>query len=488
MRRMLLARRGSTLVPPDPPDGGGGETPSDPNLWLGWPATSDPILQSFRPHGRRVAVRSVGIPGATNADLNEAATASKVAATEFGLGGKGFWDGAGPDYRYDVLIGPGTYNGSMGGGQWGCYIGTTGDPEDVILQADDGSNGVLHSFGPQYLEGLTLRAYTSDGDESPKYPWHITGGPVTIAANCVFDVSDAIDGGGNRTAGVVGKDSSVLTIFYRCTFRATPGVADGFNMHGAPTPGDLAETAIFLDCTTEGVASIGSTGNVSSTGDLARLYVIGLTHDEHLVEIGADANAEVYTDTDLPVGGSPAAVFRDVTDWAEVVDGLLPELAAYYYPSALPEPSPVDQTIPVDDASPMAPVPGRTYFVRIRQEEALRARASGFTCTVAAGEYGIAILPADTPYVRDEPVKRDLVDPGSLLTVGTVVHENFYAYTRYPGDNGIWVKVAFDNAAARVLGSASLPGLTDCAYSDDGTTLVTVSEGTPHPIVFVRGN
>lgn len=36
------------------------------------------------------------------------------------------------------------------------------------------------------------------------------------------------------------------------------------------------------------------------------------------------------------------------------------------------------------------------------------------------------------------------------------------------------------------LASASLPGLTDCYWSDDGTTWTKATAGTPFPIAHVR--
>ena len=65
--------------------------------------------------------------------------------------------------------------------------------------------------------------------------------------------------------------------------------------------------------------------------------------------------------------------------------------------------------------------------------------------------------------------------------------QHYYAYTRYPGDHGFWVQFAADNASLRVEGSAELPGLTDCYYTDDGTTLTQVNAGTRFPVLRLRG-
>lgn len=478
------------VVPTDPPDNGGGGTDPEPpgSLWAGWPSSSDTTLLSLRPHGRRYGIATVAPTGADFTTVGAGSSEARAEALNAASAGSLSWDGIGPDYRNDVLIGPGTYNEGLGGGDWACYVGTTGNPADVILQADGGGGGVIHSFGSQYLEALTLRAYSSDGDLSPKYPWHITGGPVTIAQRCIFDTRGAVDGvstGGNRTAGLVGKDSSTLTAFYDCTFKATPGTADGFNMHGEATMRDLPETALFIKCTTEGVASIGSTGNLSLTGQKSRLYVIGLVHDEHLTEITADANTDVYTDSDLPVTGA-AAVYRGVTTWPTIVDGLLPELADFYYPSSLGD-EPVDWQPTVPDAAPMAPVVGRTYITRVDPDIAMRVTHSGFTATTAAGNYGIVHRVADTAYVTAEPVTAEnLAGGGWGVALGKNAWAHPYAFTRYPGNNGFWVKVAWTDATVRVTGSAALPGIIDCYYTDDGTTLVPVAEGTPHPVPFVR--
>jgi hypothetical protein len=193
----------------------------------------------------------------------------------------------------------------------------------------------------------------------------------------------------------------------------------------------------------------------------------------------------VYTDTDLPVVGNPVAVNRNTTALPNIVDGSLPEINAVYYPSALTDTTPADYyAAAVTDAAPMAPVPGRMYLTRVPLPEAQRIQRVGFTCTTAAGSYGAHLEPADTAYVRDADPSLSLPGTGTALAVGANSYQHYYAYTRYPGDNGIWAKVRFDNAAARVTGSAQLPGLAECAYTDDGVTLVPVTAGTPHPLVW----
>jgi hypothetical protein len=50
----------------------------------------------------------------------------------------------------------------------------------------------------------------------------------------------------------------------------------------------------------------------------------------------------------------------------------------------------------------------------------------------------------------------------------------------------MWVGVKFTDSACTVEGSASLPGLHDCYYSDnDGATMVKATAGTPFPIAHV---
>lgn len=489
IRRLLLTGK-QPLQIPAPPDGGGGG-PIDPGptnpLYPGWPATTDTFLESIRPKGRRIITTSVGIPGAAYTTVAAAATAAANAVNADGLDGGLYWDGAGPDYRNDVLIGPAIYNEEGGGGQWNCYVGTSGDPTNTVLQFGGDSGGTLHTFGSIYLENLTIKAYSVDGDVSPKYPWHITGGPITIAANCIFDVRGAVSGvsavGGNRTAGLVGKDSSVLTIFYKCKFIGDPAAGiTGFNMHGGSTPGRWPETCIFLDCETENISGIGSTGNLSLTGERSKLYVINLTHDGLLGEISSDANTDVFTNTSLALTGGTTITYG-VNEPPALVNGMLPELDAFFYPSAIGEQG--DQSVTVTDAAPMSPVANRQYYVKIRLTEAQRIQVAGYVCSFADGNYGISLEPVDTPYELDKLPSLDLLGTSVPLALGRVASQHYYAYTRYPGDNGIWVKVRFNSATAQIMGSAQLPGLTDCFYTDDGVSLNAVTAGTPHPLLFI---
>ena len=476
-RRTLLAAAGSSVgTIPDPPDGGGGD-PDPPGTT--WPTTTDPVLLAMRPTGRVVA-SGVATDATTYNALSES-TADAV-STE-GQTGYLYWDYSGPDYRTTLFLQPGaTYPGG-GAFDWRAIVGTSATTR-ALMERRDNSGGVIHSFGSMYLENLTLRPLTTTDNSAPKYPWHMTGGKMYIAANCAFDLSqieaDTIEGG-SGIAGWIGTDgdSAMTIVLYKCDFISGPK-ANTLNIHDGGPP-EHPMTLIFVDCT--GLDSLGLVcpGGPSSDGEKNKLYVI----DTPCASLWADDDGEVYTDGDAPAAsGSTGTINRGVTTWPIPDGGLSEHWQDYFYPSSVG--GTYTYTPTVSDAAPFQPVVGRTYYTRLRPDRAGRWTHSGVTGTTAAGQYVSRHQPADTPYARDEDPTIELVYPDTTLAVGTNAMKAYFAYSRYPGDNGFWIKQSFSSASARVTGSAMLAGITDCAYTDDGTTLVPVAAGTPHPLPFIR--
>lgn len=476
-RRSLLAATGRAPVIPDPPDGGGGDP--DPT---GWPTTTDPVVLAMRPTGRLVASGT-----ATDTATRDALASSLAAAVDADAqAGFLYWDGIGPDYRTELFVQPGTYAGG-GNSSWRAIVGTDTN-QRTVLASSVANGGVIHSFGSHYMENLHLTAQTNGSNTAPKYPWHITGGEMNIAANCTFDLSqiepDTVTGG-EGIAGWVGADgdAGMTIVFYGCHFEPGP-LMNTLNLHG-PATGDLRlpMTTIFVNCTGLNGVEIYCPGGVATAGGGSRLYVINTP----VAGLGADTGCHVYTNSAAPaMTANAGTIHRDVTTWP-IPDGGLSDLwSDYFYPSSIgDEPTTIAPT--VTDAAPMAPVAGRTYLTRVRLPSALHVNVSGVTITTAAGQVRQFHFPADTPYAVDEaPSPAHPTTNPETVTMGQMPWTHYYAYTRYPGGNGIWHKVQFTNASARVTGSAQLAGLTDCYYTDDGTTLVPVAAGTPHPVPFIR--
>jgi hypothetical protein len=275
-RRMLLI--GSAFVPTDPPP----VDPEDPDPPSSlYPTTSDPIILDARPSGRIIASLTVNTTnpemGTNYHTIGDAVEAAKVlqdaeiqqtslAPGEFSTLGSP----KGPDYGVDIFVSPGTYTESIGNDGWINLVGTTGDPDDVIIESNITGSGTLHAFGPTYLEGITFKALPNGGtpDTGPKYPIHITtGGPGSvIAVNCKFLSTNP---GG---AGSAGADSGndLLIYFYQCEFsHLTTGL---MNLHGGPS-NDSPVTLIWEDCVNNGDFSYSQSGSatdevwlLSSTG------------------------------------------------------------------------------------------------------------------------------------------------------------------------------------------------------------------------------
>lgn len=479
-RRLLLSgRTADPVVIPDPLPGDGGGGDPDPGGGTGWPATTDPVLLALRPAGN---VAASGTVTDTESFFNESdrQIAAIVAQTQAGYG---FWDYGGPDYRTAIFMQPGnTYPGG-GSYDWRSLVGT--DPDNrSVMERRDNSGGVIHSFSSLYLENLHLRPLTTAGKSAPKYPWHITGGKMCIAASCAFDLSaiepDTIEGG-DGIAGWIGADgdSAMTIVLYKCDFIPGP-LANTLNIHDGGPP-EHPMTLIFVECTGLDGVEVFCPGGPSEDGQKNRLYVI----DTPVAALGCDTDGEVFTNGSAPaMVASTGTIHRGVTDWPIPAGGVSEFWADYYYPSSIG--TTYTYTPTVADAAPFQPVPGRTYFTRLRPDRAGRYTHSGVTATTPAGQWKIQHGPADTAYERDVPISATTLTPDTPVTAGINEWRGYYAYSRYPGDNGFWTYVAFSSASARITGSAELAGLTDCFYSDDGATLVPVAAGTPHPLPFIR--
>lgn len=475
LRMLAAASSGVPIVDP-PPD------PEPPTS--GWPSTADATLLALRPSGRVVA----SAEATDSATRDTAATALLNAVYADARTGFGYWDGIGPDYRTDLFLVPGnTYTGG-GNSDWRAIVGTN-PATRTLIEARNNSGGVIHSFGSIYMENLHLRPLTTVEKSAPKYPWHITGGEMCVAARCTFDLSaieaDTIQGG-NGIAGWVGADGKqgMTIIFYKCDFIAGP-IANTLNIHGQGSTEDNPMTLAFIDCTGLNSVEVFTPGaDVTASGERNRFYIINTP----MSKIGGNANTDIYTDGAAPAMALNAAtITRGTTAW-DVPEGGLSDLwADYYYPSSIGV-APIKLTPTVSDAAPMQPVAGRTYITRIRNTTAMRVTHSGVTVTTAGGQVSYTHIPADSPYLRNEAASpaHPTLDP-LTVTSGDMTWKAYYAYSRYPGDNGFWHKVRFTGSSAvRVTGSAQLAGLTDCYYSDDGVTLVPVAAGTPHPLPFIK--
>lgn len=472
---LLAGTTGSIVVPPvDPP------APT-----TGWPTTTDPVVLAMRPTGRTVTEGRATDDATAATESTRQVNAIQADARPDGFG---YWDMAGPDYRTTLFYAPGTYSGSAPS-DWRALVGENPSSRSLIAKRDN-SGGVVHSFGSLYMENLHLQGLTTTDHFTPKYPWHMTGGQMCIAANCTFDnsaVTSDVTTGDGGIAGWLGADgtSGMTIILYKCNFVA--GVrGNGLNIHGPSGAMSKPMTLVFVDCTGLDTVEILAPGILASNGQPSRMYVINTP----MAKIGAGPGCYVYTNgTAAAHPGNEGTIVRSTTTWPVPTGGIDTPWSSYYYPSKIGTGT-YDSTHTVTDAAPFQPVVGRTYFTRIRLDQAMHVTHAGVYVTTAAGRLGVSTQPATTPYLADEvpnaaaPVTVGANSADAVL--GTQAIKQYNAYSRYPGDNGIWVKCAFSSSSVRVSGSSQIAGMTDCAYSDDGTTLVPVTAGTPHPRMFIR--
>lgn len=478
-RRLLLAAGGGASTPPaDPGDGGGVE----------FPATTDPTLLALRPTGMRNLAAVTATPGADMSTLIDTITDAQEAQFETPYGAFG------PDHSGVLLLPPGEYVGGFGTGQWLAVVGTTGNPEDVVIHSDTiQADGVMHPFSPVYIEGVTLKgSWNPSLDQSPKYAAHIAGSQRTTFANVIFDVSEAhISSAVDSTwgcAGTVGMDGApgISLTFYRCTFLDVTGEGRlGMNLHGGPA-GDTPAVVAFIDCTIpKGIGYNGPGGPVDD-----KVYVIGGTVGGSF-QVGGGVH--VYTDHDNTVTGA-AGTTRGVTTWPTPTSrGLSALWLDYYYPSSLATLGTTVVRASVADAAPMTPVAGRTYYCPVPVASAVHLNRWGLYVRSGAGKaWGWLPQPDPgiyfgSPFPRDEP-EVSAFPINVTLTAGEMLNPYFYSWVLYPatsaGGNRAWFHFKIpDTTGVTIDGSAMLPGLHDCYYSDDnGVTLVKATAGTPFPL------
>lgn len=447
--------------------------PTDPPSQ--WPATTDATLLALRPGGRTLITRRVGGSGATDATIAAACDAVK-AAQDGQPGYLNLTEFVGPDHLGAVLLAPGTLNEVSGTGAYVALVGTDPAARTIIESTSQAADGILHPYGSFYAENLHLRPLTNPVDNSaPKYCIHLGPGQMSTIANSTLDLSGIAAGtltGAAGIAGWVGADGTTgqWITFYQCDFIGSTGVpgANGFNLHGH-------DVTVFDGCT-----GLDSTElHVPSPGTL---YVLNTP----CAGVKGQAGDHIYVTPGTTVLPGNAATIHEATSWPiPAAHGLPSDWDAYYYPSAIGTGAIHD--IAVTDAAAMAPVPGRTYVMRVPITSANRVTHARVNITTAAGQIALYHSPADTPYERNLPAPPASLAPATAATAGIMERQHYYAYTRYPGDHGFWVQFAADNASLRVEGSAELPGLTDCYYTDDGTTLTQVNAGTRFPVLRLRG-
>lgn len=492
MSRRLLLGSGAFALPPEPLDPVDPEPPSSL-----WPASTDPTVLALRPTGTQVLVTRTATPGDSIDDHYVAISEEIDSLMETTYGNMG------PDHCGVLFLPPGEYLGGAGTGKWLSIVGTTGNPEDVVIFSDTiAADGVLHPYTPIYLEGVTLKAgYNAALGQSPKYCAHIAGSARSTFANVIFDAADAKPGsaefGNTGTVGADGNVGSVIT-FYRCEFiRSAENVGsyNAMNLHGGPA-GILPMSVAFIDCTMPDGAGFGGGGTADGGHD--ELYVIGGTLGG---TITTSDTTDIYTDhpNDIlnPDGISGVGtIYRDHTDWPrpdpDSGAGLTPVWESYYYPSSLDAPGTTVARAQVTDAAPMTPMAGRTYYCPVPITTALWLNRFGLQVHAGAGK-AVAYRPqpdAGTYYGSIEPGNVPVVESleAGVFGTGQWLAGFYYTWIRFPatsvGGNRLWFHFKTpDPTGVSIDGSAELPGLHDCYYSDDdGTTLVKATAGTPFPL------
>lgn len=247
--------------------------------------------------------------------------------------------GGDPASFYRVRLNPGTYEAATAvetvNGDWVHLVGLGDTPAATVIQSDDQNLGTLYTHSGIYLENLTVRAYSSNDLNGPRYAWHISLGTMVVAKDCVFDIVDAAtatSGGFVGTSGRTGADgdNGMTIIFHGCTFRSNPAkhpTAD--NMHGPVpwTPTAEPMTVAYIDCTFEGAGDIMFEGTGAIDGRNDELYVIGCTGVTSISGVNSSypaerLNTDVFTDDPAVTVTNAASTTRGVTEWPEPVGGL----------------------------------------------------------------------------------------------------------------------------------------------------------------------
>lgn len=494
-RRLLIAPGGTAAAPitPTDPDDGLPDPGGD-----GFPTTTDPIVTLLRPTGVRVTGTATGTPGVPVGNTQGAMYATMEAASLTPYGKEG------PDDSGILYLPPGVYRGGFGTGHWQSIVGLGDTPDDVVIFHDNiTADGVIHPYAPLYVENLTIKAsHDYELDQSPKYCVHIGGSARTTFVNVIFDSTEADTSttdstwGGGATVGMDGSPG-VNLIFYRCEFYPK-GSTVGMNLHGGPL-GTPPSRVSFIDCIApNGVQYSYGAGADNNANPDDELYVIGGTIGGQIV---ASDNVHVYTNLTNQVygaGSTNPTVTRNHTDWPTPTSkGLVDFWLNYYYPSGLEATGTTEIKATVTDTAPMTPVAGRTYYCPIPITETRWFNRFGIHGRSGSGAaFGWKASPDKEIYYgsaqfANEP-HEDLRAP--LTTTGALpagrMLEQYYdrSWVAFPatsyGGNRMWFAFKMPNTTGVTIdGSAQLPGLHDCYYSDDnGTTLVKATAGTPFPL------
>lgn len=482
---MLLAASGAS---------GGGSTPTDPPdipvPLYGWPETTDETLMALRPLGTRVLATRTATPGDYLGDHVEALKDEVEFKAETPYGALG------PEHFAVLFLPAGEYEGGFGSDGWLSIVGMTGNPEDVVIFSDTiRADGVFHPFGATYVEGVTFKAgYNATLQQNPKYPAHIGASPMCTFANVILDATETNTGppgdsswGGGGPIGLDGA-SGMEVVFYRTAFLDCVLLPDrvGSRIHAGP-PGPLPANVSFIECTVP--KGFSYAGQAHETGARDNVYVV----DGDIGRLIEGPDCHVYTNLDNTIPDTALSVTRNHTDWPKPTQrGLVQKWNDYYYPSSLEVRTTVTMQADVDDVAPMTPVAGRIYYCPIPVTSAVHLSRWGIHVRTGAGKSwgwriapdpgsGTSAKPADMPNLPAPTVDQTLAN-------GRMFAGYFTSHIIYPanglGGNRAWFAFKIpDTTGVTVDGSAELPGLHSCYYSDDnGSTKVKATAGTPFPL------
>lgn len=430
---------------------------------LGWPAAIDATAAALRPTSKPLATLTVNpaaSPSSTNYTTiaaactqattlqNAAIQQTSLAAGEFSVYGSP----QGPDYRVDIIISAGTYNETFGTGSWVALIGATGNPADVVITTSSNANdGTLHSFGPIYLEGLTLQSTGSGGPATgTKYPWHITNSArgCSIAVNVRLT---ELNTGGQGAIGMDGGEATTL-LLYKC---AITGISSGAvsNLHGA-SGNTLPVTTIIASCTMNG--NIGYSELGSATDEF---WFIGNTGGS--------------------VGTLTGSVNSHTTGTPPYPTKLLSALDVAYFRPGIQVGD--VQTFGDSDQAAFSPPSSRIYYVHVIPDRAIHRTHAGIVAASAGGVFGVRMARDTIPPSSGSP---GFNNTGTLV-VGANDALHSYFDTFYPGETGhVWVKCGVVSGTPSVMGSLVMGNAAGSYYSDDGgTTRTLVPVGTRVPVV-----
>lgn len=466
--------------------GGGGVDPDAPVVVppTDYPYTTDPLILALRPDGRLLAAVRVSTPEqVTAADT----TLNNAVSTEGFKGGYLAWGDSGPDYSTRQVMSAGTYP-DAGITDWRAVVGAGGPGNRTVINKPGASGGAVHSYGAAYMENLHMVGHGVPNATGPKYPWHITGGPYSVAVNCVFDCS-----GYESSTAFIGADGQPghLIVIYKGDFRALPGDSGSFNIHGPAdgTPPDRPLTLVFIDCIGLDETGLSVPAGVATNGEGSSLYVINTP----CASLSGVAGTHIYTDGDAPASGFNAAtIHRGVSQWTPPDHAPLPDNDygyGYYYPSAIASPPSTHKAKPTVDGQ-LQPVAGRIYYVKVHLDTAARITHSGVSASVGGGTWNVRHDPIEPQNAGQPPATGDPWGGGAdigALAVGSNLWQHYYARSRYPGSPGFWVAIKFSSTAARVDGSTAYAA-GEAYYSDNnGASVVAVAPGALHPLPFLRG-